>query len=908
MKKIISNTLLTLSLIFTVTCFAYAQTKEHLTNPSSKDYVFLRSTEVYGGNYAWEMIKSGDVNQSGKEISSSDYSKAPAWQKAIIPGTVLNSLVANNKYPEPYYGDNNRKSRKLIPDIADVGNDFYTYWFRTEFSIPKSFKGKRVWIKLHGINYRSEIWFNGKNLGKMAGMFNAESFDVTELINRKGKNILAARVAPVDVPGSNFKPGQKRTGAVGENHNGGNGEIGQNVTMLMSAGWDFTVPDGIRDRNTGVWRDVELYATNDVVLENAFVKSKLNLPDTTWSEQTVSVEVKNTSNKPQKGTLFGEILESGSEFSKELTLAPKETKILTFTPAEFESLKLKNPKLWWPINKGNQNLYTLKLKFGASKKKIKSQTSIKFGIREITSDQNTPDKSRRFLVNGHPVFIRGTNWVPEAMLRNTEERTYAELRYTKQAGINLIRLWAGGIAESDYFYQLCDEFGIMVWSEFWITGDTHFPTDTALYFKNLKQTVKRIRSHASSAYYVSANESTEIEGAGDIIRSLDNTVGYQFQSECCGVHDGSPYRYENPMQYFDNTASVRGSRVDGFNPEYGTLNLPIVESLRKLMPKKDLWPIVDSVWTYLDGNGFHQVNTKYREAVNEFGKSSSIEEYAKKAQFVGAMNYRAIWEVWNYNKFTYGDRFASGFLFWYHNSPVPQTASRLYDWYLEPTAALYYSQNGLQPLHPQFDYLKNTVSVYNDFRTAFNNYTVDATVYDFNSKKVAEKSVKISIPADGVVNDAIKLDFPENLTQVHFIKLSLKNNQGKEVSSSFYWRSKDKYKGAWTISGPAVSGFEDMNNLPVANLEVKTFKKEINGKSFVTVKVDNTSNSLAFFTQLKLQNTNDENIAPAFYSDNFFNLLPGESKEVTIEVSVDKNEKLKLITDAFNVRPQVIQL
>jgi hypothetical protein len=312
----------------------------------------------------------------------------------------------------------------------------------------------------------------------------------------------------------------------------------------------------------------------------------------------------------------------------------------------------------------------------------------------------------------------------------------------------------------------------------------------------------------------------------------------------------------------------------------------------------------------LNGNTvkFHQVTTKYRDAVNEFGLSSSIDEFAKKAQFVGAINYRAIWEVWNYNKFKYGDRFASGFLFWYHNSPLPQTASRLYDWYLEPTASLYYSQNGLQPLHPQFDYLKNTVSVYNDYREAFKAYTVEATVYDFISKKVLEKSAKIDIPEDGVVNDAIKLDFPADITQVHFIKLILKNANGQEVSSSFYWRSNDKYKGAWTITGPAVSGFQDINNLPVAKLVIVASKKVENGKIFVNVKLNNESNSLAFFTQLKLQNQSGGNIAPAFYSDNFFNLLPGESKKVTIEVTSEGNDNIKLVTDAFNVTQTNIAL
>jgi hypothetical protein len=365
------------------------------------------------------------------------------------------------------------------------------------------------------------------------------------------------------------------------------------------------------------------------------------------------------------------------------------------------------------------------------------------------------------------------------------------------------------------------------------------------------------------------------------------------------------------MQYYENTASKRGSRVDGFNPEYGTPCLPIYESLLEMMDEKDLWPIRDSVWNYLDGGGFHQVTAKYKEAVNQFGESSSIEEFAKKAQFVGALNYRAIWEVWNYNKFSYGDRWASGFLFWYHNSPLPQVASRMYDHSLEPTAALYYSQNGLAPLHPQFDYLKNTVSVYNDYRISFKDYNVSATVYDLNSKPVLTESSKIDIPADGVVKDALKIIFPTDITQVHFIMIRLSDSKGKLVGDAFYWRSKDEYKGAWSLTGPAVSGFEELNKLAKGKLQVETVQKESKESKRVEVKITNPGNSIAFFNQLKLQDKRGKQIRPAFYSDNFFSLLPNESKKVIVEIPEDSfsGNQVNIVLDGWNIakaRYQVI--
>nr|WP_068887615.1 sugar-binding domain-containing protein [Pedobacter panaciterrae] len=892
------RTTLVVLILFFLSFYTSAQ-QASLSEKSSSNSIFLRSVSA-NGSYHWKIKKAADVTSPAESIARVGYDDS-SWIPATVPGTVLTSLVNNGIYPNPYYGDNNRKENKLIPDIIDTGIEFYHYWWRTDFKIPQNFSGKKIWLKFHGINYRSEIWVNGKKVGSMDGMFNDQQFDITAMVNISGKNTLAVKVKPVDVPGNSNKKNNDRPGAIGENRNGGDGEIGRNVTMLMSVGWDFTAPDGIRDRNTGLWKDVELFATGSVVLQNPFVKVKMPLPDTSSARTTITVEAFNATNKTQVGTLSAKVTSTTAAVKKSVTLKAGERKLIALDPETYKQLILANPKLWWPLNKGKQHLYQLQLSFSV-KNIISSSINTTFGVREITSDQNTPDKSRRFIVNGVPIFIRGSNWVPEAMVKNTEERTYAELRYTKQSGVNFLRLWGGGIAESDYFYRLCDEMGIMVWSEFWITGDTRFPTDTALYFKNLTSTIKRIRNHASSAYYVSANESTEIEGAGKLIYQLDPTKGYQAQSECCGIHDGSPYKYENPMQYFENTASKRGSRVDGFNPEYGTPILPILSSLKQLMPAKDLWPINKSVWDYLDGGGFHQMTTKYHEAVEQFGQSADIADYAKKAQFVGAMNFRALWEVWNYNKFNSGDRFASGLLFWYHNSPVPQTSSRFYDWFLEPTAGLYYSQNALAPLHPQYDYLKNTVSVSNDFRKSFSGYRLKAVVYDMDSKPVLNLSKTIDIPADGLAKDVLKIDFPANISQVHFIKLTLDDQKGKQVAESFYWRSKDEYKGAWTITGPAVSGFQDINKLKKTALSLSVEHVKLKDKVMVKAKVANKGTSISFFTQLRLADQNGESIKPAFYTDNFLNLLPGEERWIQIEIPqyISKGRQIIVTVDSFN--------
>ena len=875
-------------------------------NVGNAQRIWLDSEIGHQGDYQWKMIKVGDATDPGEKISLSNYATTN-WMPAIVPGTVLNSLVYNQKYPEPYYGINNKIESKLIPDISETGRDFYTYWFRTDFTVPQSFKGKTVWLQLDGINYRAEVWVNGNLLSTMNGMFIQDYIDVTDFVKIGGKNGLAIKVYPVDVPGS-AKP--KSWGAAGEFHNGGNGNIGLNTTMLMTVGWDFTFMDGIRDRNTGIWKNISLYATGRVALRHPFVKSELRKPDYDQARETVSVEIINpsTSNRVISCKVKGEIVGENITFEKTFRLMRGEEKTATFSPEEFPQLIINSPKLWWPVNKGPQNLYDLKLTVSVDGKDCDS-VKTRFGIREIVSDRKTPDKSRVFYVNGKRLFIRGTNWIPEAMLRTSDERTYAELRYSRQSGVNLLRMWGGGIAESDYFFQLCDELGLLVWQEFWMTGDTRHPHDKGLYMSNVESTVKRIRNHPSLAYYVASNESTEVTGTPELLNKLDGTRGFQMQSECEGVHDGSPYKQVNPMQHYENTASPRGSRVDGFNPEYGAPTLPTVEILREMMDEKDLWPINKEVWDYLDGNGFHLMSTMYTDLVNNYGKSSSIDEFAQKGQLLGAINSKSIWEVWNYNKLDYGDRFCSGLLFWYHNCSMPQVASRMWDWSLEPTASLYHTANSLEPLHAQFDYLKNTVSVVNDYYREFKNYKVIAQVYDINSKKVFEESAVVNLPSDGVVNDALTIRFPENISQVHFIKLILKDENGKDVSSNFYWRSNDKYEGSKTLTGPAASGFEDLSKLKQAKVKLTYKVREDDNNYFVDITLRNTSGQIAFFNQLQFLNSKMSPIRPSFYTDNFFSLMPGEKKTVTIETAKGKlKDGAVLALKGWNINKQEYKL
>ena len=845
------------------------------------------------------MCRADEVKVGAKVVSSVGFSSND-WMEAIVPGTVLTSLVDNGIFPEPYYGTNNKMSEKKIPDITETGPEFYTYWFRTEFTTPEVGEGGRIWLHPEGINYRAEWWLNGHLVSVMAGMFNDDWIDITDFVGKDGHNSLAVLVKPVDVPGTTMP---KPWGAPGENRNGGDGDIGWNTTQLMTVGWDFSYDDGIRDRNTGIWKSVSVVTTGPAAMRDPFIKSSLSA-GFDQAFETISLDIVNPAsgfrnNEPVKCTVEGEIEGTGITFSKDVTLIRGEEATITFTPEEYPQLVIKDPRLWWPKNKGEQNLYKARLTVSVGGK-VSDSREITFGIRDVQVTTDTPDGSKVFIVNGKKMFIRGSNWIPEAMLRTSDERMRIEMAYTDQSGINFLRLWGGGIAESDLFYQLCDEMGIMVWQEFWMTGDTRHPHDKSIYFNNMASTVKRIRNHPSIIFYVSSNESTEMSGAKEFLDGLDGTRPYQMQSECDGIHDGSPYKQVNPMRHYTNTASDRGSRVDGFNPEYGAPTLPVIESLRNMMPADKLWPIDKATWNYLDGNGFHLMSTLYDEMVRCYGEPSDIEDYARKGQLVGAMNSKSIWEVWNYNRLDDGDRFCSGLLFWYHNCANVQVCARMWDWYLEPTASLYHTMHSLEPVHVQFDYLKNTVSIVNDGSEPAGRLDLKVTLYGFDSRILKTWKTSVDVTAEKALDDVLTLNFPEGISKVHFINLQLAGKDGRIVSENFYWRSTDGYEGPQTVTGPCTSGFESLQDMPKA--KVRVTKKELtDGRIEVTLK--NTSSKIAFFNRLQLRDLSGEPIHGTIYSDNFITLLPHTSRTITIKPGPSKKSgtgNYKVFYDGWN--------
>ncbi len=257
----------------------------------------------------WQMQDVAKATQAAAEISSATY-KPSGWYTATVPGTVLTTLVNNRVYPEPLYGENNRP--ETIPDsLART-----SWWYRTEISIPRSYKGHHVWLNFDGINYSAEVWVNGTQVGTIRGAFIRGIFDITAQVQPGKKAVLAVLITPQPHPGIPHE----HTLRAGLGPNGGITAI-DGPTFLSTLGWDW-IP-AMRDRDSGIWQKVFLSATGPVVLKDPLVTTDLPLPKTDSADVAVQATLENVSDQPQKGVLHGTI--ENIHFEQAVELEPHST-------------------------------------------------------------------------------------------------------------------------------------------------------------------------------------------------------------------------------------------------------------------------------------------------------------------------------------------------------------------------------------------------------------------------------------------------------------------------------------------------------------------------------------------------------------------------------------------------------
>lgn len=825
----------------------------------------------------WIAKKAVEVPSDGTQISRPDYTCSD-WLEAVIPGTILTTLLHNGKVPDPFYGMNN----ELIPDVYFVGRDFYSYWFVIDFQVPESFINELTWITFRGINYYADVFINGKRVNKqtMEGMFLRHTYQIDPYLKKDELNRMAVLVKPPD-PVGNPNGGQ-----------GGDGTIGRSITNQFVAGWDWISP--IRDRNTGIWDKVYLYNTGPLSLQHPFIKTRVpgkRYPDSKQDPAQIkaSVELVNSANKNQKANVVLTI--DGKTYSRNVLLPPRgEVKV------EFPEIIIKNPRLWWPNGYGNQELYNAEFTVNMNGGSISDSELVTFGIREFSSRFDREIGARIFMVNGQKIFIKGGNWIgSDALHRLSKERYMMEVKMHAEMNLNMIRIWGGSITERPEFYEACDKFGILVMQDLWITGDCNgrwldprklesqsrrreYPDDHPLFLKSLADQIKMLRNHASLCVWCGGNEFPPPDDIQEIIENelmpeLDGTRYYLPEStsdslltNTIGGNGDGPYNIREPEWFFTFKSYP-------FNPEIGSVGFPNYESLKMIMDEEDL--VISSDRRFSAAWRYHKY-IGYGDFIERYGEVTDLENYSYKAQIINYNQYRALIEGWNSHMWDW----YTGVLIWKTQNPWTALRGMMYDHFLDQNGGYYGVRKASEPVHIQFNLDDSTVCLVNHTTIKTGKINCSAILYDLNGQKIfSQEQIADLMPSSKERLFKIKLPVEEN--EIYFLKLDARETKGSVISDNIYWL---------TSSGKDYSRLETLKPA-ILLTEIKSSRSEheIN----LTLKITNDGKEVAFFTQLKLfDSKTGKRILPAFYSDNFITIIPGESREViiTIPLTVSRSE------------------
>jgi len=822
----------------------------------------------------WQLQDVAKVPQAGAEVSAAAF-KTAGWYAATVPGTVLTTLVDNHVYPEPLYGENNR------PEIIPESLAHTSYWYRTTIDVPKSYKGRHVWLNFDGINYSSTVWVNGVQVGTTRGAFARGIFDITANVKPGKKAVVAVLVAPQPHPGVPHE----HTLRDGIGPNGGESAI-DGPTFLCTIGWDWL--PAMRDRDAGIWQRVFLSATGPVVVKNPLVTTDLPLPRTDSADIGVQATVENVTDQPVTGELVGSIGSAGTmTFGKPVTLAPHSSQTVSFDPKTTSSLHVDHPLLWWPNGYGPQNLYQLHLSFKVDKK-ISDAQDVSFGVRKISYSVPGTD-TLTISVNGVPIFIRGGNWgLDEGLKRIPRERLEAEIRLHKLANLNLIRNWVGQSTGED-FYELCDKYGILIWDEFFQPnpGDGPDPTDLDTYIANVREKILRYRNHLAIMLWCARNEGLpppEIDAAlRKVLSELEPTRRYQPSStDGPGVRSHGPYSWRTPREFYKVTD-------DFFKTETGSVSVPTLESIHGMMPKKD-WESINDDWAQHDfARGNSGAQDYPAELAARYGVVANLADFVRKAQLMNYEAYRAMYEGRNAQMF----HPATAVITWMSNPAQPSFVWQLYHYDLEPNASLFAVKHANELVHIQFNEATGELQVINNLPEAVNSAVVHVSVYNLDGTVAATHDTPVTAPASATTTLG-PVEIPASVSAVYFIKLDLDNAEGKPISSNFYWHA----------AADQPDDFTSLNKLPMVTLDAKAERSFVDGQQVVTVTLHNPTKSIALMAHLQLRYTSSgDRILPVFPSDNYISLVPGETRAITLTATQGDfiTPDAQVLVDGWNV-------
>jgi exo-1,4-beta-D-glucosaminidase len=843
----------------------------------------------------WRLQSACKSDAGGDKIAMDGFT-VDGWLKTAVPSTVLSAQVAAGVFPDPYYGTNLRKipgtEYPIGRNFADLpmpdGSPYRCgWWYRTEFAAPSiSSKDGRFWLHFGGINYRADIWLNGRKIADtkgVAGAYRTYDFDVTDFLKPGKSNVLAVET---------FAPTEKDLG-------------------INWVDWNPCPPD----KDMGLWGAVDLNSTGPVTVRSPLAVTHFEDSSLKMADLTVYAELHNATDHEVKGVASGTA--AGIRLQQPVTLAAHEDRTIVFTPEQFPALRIHDPKPWWPAQMGEPHLERLTVSFAANSEKTDEQ-SVDFGIREITSEY-TANGSKLFRVNGKPVLIRGAGWSQDMLLRTNNKRLRDQFRLVSDMHLNTIRL--EGKLETEEFFHLADEQGILVmlgWCccDHWEHWKDWTPEDLSIATASLRAQMLRLRHHASLLVWLNGSDNpppANVETAYLKVESETHWPNPLLSSATAtptsvtgdsGVKMNGPYDYVAPSYWY---LDKQFGGAFGFNTETSPgPAIPSLASRQKFLDDPEAWP-PSAAWSLHYGGG-EFVNLKVFDSAMEavYARPTSAAQYERVAQTMEYDSERAMFEAYSKNKYT-----STGVIQWMLNNAWPSMIWHLYDYNLDAGAGYFAAKKACEPLHIQYSYDDRAIVVVNSTYGAVVGLHASVHVHNLAWKELF--SAEANVDAGGDSTQRV-FSLPDSLyahaDRIFFIDLTLTDVRGSTVSRNFYWIPGTLTTFDWSKSDythtPAAR-HEDLTplaSLPAAKVNAQAEITNTPKGREIRVHLDNQSNALAFQLHAAARTQSGGLIAPVIWSDNWIELVPGESRTLTALLPDDETSAPVISLEGWNVAQQ----
>lgn len=810
--------------------------------------IFLAATNVAAQAVRLETSLNGSwqFREAGKGV----------WKPATVPGCVHTDLLANKLIEDPFYRDNEK-------DQQWIGKTDWEY--QTTFQVsPETLKRQNLEIIFQGLDTYANVFLNDKPILDADNMFRTWRVNVRDSL-KQGENILRIKFrSPINEILPKMSLLDYELPAVNDQ-----GEKTSPYTRKApyQYGWDW----GPRFVTSGVWKPVSLNAWDDARIEDLHIKQ--NKLSKKTADLTAVVEV--VAARPTEALIEVENL------TDKKTVAAKQVKLTAGVNKIALDFALANPRLWFPVGLGEQPLYNFKAKLVLGKKQVDAQTK-RTGLRTLELRQKPDEfgKSFMFVVNGIPVFGRGANWIPADIFptRITKEKYKNLLESLRDANMNMIRVWGGGIYEDDYYYDMADEMGLLVWQDF-MFACSMYPGDKA-FLENVRReaidNVKRLRNHPSIVLWCGNNE---IETAWahwgwkerlpnhlwddylklftrvlpDVLDEYDPARPYWQSSPSSNFQDDADSQKIGDVHYWQVWhASLPFSEYEKqfprFMSEYGFQAFPEFETVKTYTTEADRKSIETPVMLA------HQRHPRGNQLIREY----MLREYHEPKDFESFLYVSQVLQAEGMK--TGAEHFRRimprnmGSLYWQANDCWQVASWSAMDYFGRWKALMYYTKRFYAPMlvAPRVDNGVMQVYVVSDLPEA-EQAELNLTLMDLSGKILTTRQARFSIePLKGKSYFSLPLtELLNGQDERNAVLTAELKTGGKTISSNEYF-------------------FKTFKEMMFSEPEITT-EVAANEKGFKIILSSDKIAKAVFLSGLR-----EEGV----FEDNYFNLIPGKKKEI----------------------------